>query len=77
LERGLRINASNLRQRVARLAGALETLGPRATLARGYAIVRRLPDREVVHAAREAEPGTRVEAILHEGSLRCVVEDIC
>jgi exodeoxyribonuclease VII large subunit len=55
------------------LGGRLRALSPRATLARGYAIVRRGPD--VLRAAAALAPGARVDVELAEGSFAASVEE--
>jgi exodeoxyribonuclease VII large subunit len=62
------------RQRLASAVHALDTLSPLATLSRGYAIVRRLPDGRVLRDAKEADTGSMVEAQLAKGRLVCRVE---
>ena len=48
---------------------------PLATLARGYAVVRRVgPDRAVVIDQAQVQAGERVEVLLHRGELVCRVE---
>ena len=56
------------------LAGRLRTLSPRATLDRGYAIVR--SDAGVVRAAASLAPGRRVDVEVASGSFGALVEDI-
>jgi exodeoxyribonuclease VII large subunit len=55
------------------LAGRLRALSPRATLARGYAIVR--SERGIVRAAEALSPGERVDVELAEGAFGARVED--
>jgi exodeoxyribonuclease VII large subunit len=55
------------------LAGRLRTLSPRATLERGYAIVR--TDAGIVRRAAAVSPGTRVDVELAEGGLAARVEE--
>ena len=62
------------RQRLTRAIGGLEARSPLATLARGYAIVTRVPDGAIVRCPGDAPPGTPIEARLREGRLRAVVE---
>jgi exodeoxyribonuclease VII large subunit len=57
-----------------RAVAGLEARSPLATIARGYAIVTRLPDGEIVRAPEEAPPGTRIEARLAKGRLTAIVE---
>jgi exodeoxyribonuclease VII large subunit len=64
------------RDRLAGLAQVLETLSPLATLSRGYAIVRRLPDRKILRRAGDVQPGDRLEAGLSEGSVIARVEEV-
>lgn len=63
------------RDRLSALARELHALGPLATLARGYAIVR-TPDGRALHSATEAAPGMTVTARLAHGALHCRVEAI-
>jgi exodeoxyribonuclease VII large subunit len=55
------------------LAGRLRALSPRATLERGYAIVR--TDAGIVRRAAAVTPGTRVDVELAEGGLAARVEE--
>jgi exodeoxyribonuclease VII large subunit len=64
--------AEVLRDRRARLdlaSGRLVAVGPRATLQRGYALVR--SERGLVMAWDDVHPGEEVELILGRGGLRC------
>ena len=54
-------------------AGRLRALSPKATLERGYAIVR--AGDEIVRSGRAVEPGARVEVELAEGGFGARVED--
>ena len=55
------------------LAGRLQALSPRKTLARGYAIVR--TDNEIVRSSAELESGSRVDIELAEGGFGARVEE--
>jgi exodeoxyribonuclease VII large subunit len=55
------------------LAGRLQTLSPRRTLARGYAIVR--TDNGIVRSSTELESGSRVDVELAEGGFGARVEE--
>ena len=55
------------------LAGRLRALSPRATLERGYAIVRQ--EGGIVRSARGIAPGSRVDVELAEGALGARVEE--
>jgi exodeoxyribonuclease VII large subunit len=62
------------RTRLDGLAGRLRALSPRATLARGYAIVR--AETGIVRSAGAVAPGTRVDVELAEGGLGARVEEV-
>ena len=55
------------------LAGRLQALSPRKTLARGYAIVR--TDNGIVYSSTELESGSRVDVELAEGEFGARVEE--
>lgn len=60
---------------LARAAGVLQAVSPLATLARGYAIVRRDGGKKgVITAHSQVEINERVEVLLHQGRLQCRVE---
>jgi exodeoxyribonuclease VII large subunit len=61
------------RARVEALAGRLRALSPKATLERGYAIVR--TEAGIVRSASAAGPGTRIDVDLAEGGLAARVEE--
>jgi exodeoxyribonuclease VII large subunit len=61
------------RGRLDTLAGRLRALSPRATLERGYAIVR--TEAGIVRSAKAAAPGTRIDVELAEGGLGARVEE--
>ncbi|MFL5768574.1 MAG: exodeoxyribonuclease VII large subunit [Chloroflexota bacterium] len=54
---------------------ALAVLRPQATLERGYAIVRRSPDGQILRAPDEAPPGTPLTLTLAEGELPATAAD--
>ncbi|MBK1643595.1 exodeoxyribonuclease VII large subunit [Thiocapsa imhoffii] len=62
------------RERLARAAAGLQARSPLATIARGYAIVTRLPEGDIVRAPEQAPPGTRIAARLAQGTVHAVVE---
>jgi exodeoxyribonuclease VII large subunit len=77
VERGLDRRGTDL----AHLAARLTALGPAATLARGYAIVQRVPpDHDprvplpVLRSAGEAPPGTRLRVRVADGAVTAMVE---
>jgi exodeoxyribonuclease VII large subunit len=73
-----RAQARLIETRQARLihaAAGLEARSPLATLARGYAIVTRLPEGLVLRSPEQATPGTRIQARLAEGAVIAVVTE--
>lgn len=69
--------AQALEQRRGRLGRALtglEARSPLATLARGYAIVTRLPDGAIIRDPQQTAPGTRIQVQIANGILTAVVE---
>jgi exodeoxyribonuclease VII large subunit len=61
--------------RFTRVAGVLHAVSPLATLARGYAIIRKMgKEKSVITNKTQVQPGETVEVILHQGNLRCRVE---
>jgi exodeoxyribonuclease VII large subunit len=78
LERGLDRRATD----IGHLAARLTALGPAATLARGYAVVQRVPpDHDpaaplpVLRSTTEAAPGTRLRVRVADGALGAVVAE--
>ncbi len=59
---------------LARLTASLDALSPLASLSRGYAVVKRQPDGEIVRSAKQAPKGTELDVTLAEGSLVCAVK---
>ncbi|NTV63614.1 MAG: exodeoxyribonuclease VII large subunit [Oscillochloris sp.] len=74
-ERSRRMNNQMLRAaelRRAQLRGLqaqLVTLSPLATLARGYAVVRRADNNQLIKASQQISPGDRLLIMLHHGTL--------
>jgi exodeoxyribonuclease VII large subunit len=73
LHRAMSQILENRRNRLAQQARDLQTLSPLNTLGRGYAIVQRERDGQILRHASETEPGEQVRARLAEGSLICKV----
>ena len=69
LSRAARATLSGRRSRVSALERALGAFGPQATLERGYSILLRGADRQVVSRASEVRPGERLHARLARGAL--------
>ena len=73
LSRAPRLLVERQRAKLEHSAGRLRALSPRATLERGYAIVR--ADEQIVRSGRAVEPGERVEVELAEGGFGARVEE--
>ncbi len=65
---------SEARAELSRLAGNLEALSPLSSLSRGYAVVRKMPGKEIVRSAADAPPGSEIDITLARGSLLCDVK---
>jgi exodeoxyribonuclease VII large subunit len=74
LRRGPALLVERRRSALERAGGRLAALSPRATLGRGYAIVR--SDDAVLRSTRGLDPGRRVEVELAEGAFGATVEDV-
>jgi exodeoxyribonuclease VII large subunit len=64
-------------ERVGHLAARLSTLGPAATLARGYAVVQTVPTAKpmgVLRSVNDAPPGTRLRVRVADGAVAAVSE---
>jgi len=74
--RALRQQLDARERRLAFLAGKLDALSPLATLARGYAIVRRRDTGAVIRSGRQVEAGTRLAIRLHDAEIWGQVEQV-
>ncbi|HSO19023.1 MAG TPA: exodeoxyribonuclease VII large subunit [Desulfosarcina sp.] len=61
------------RNAVARHLAMLDALNPMAILQRGYSITRALPNRTIVHSARQVDIDQRLEVLLRQGRLTVTV----
>ncbi|MEN8175059.1 MAG: exodeoxyribonuclease VII large subunit [Pseudomonadota bacterium] len=75
LQTGLGFRLKSHRDYLTALGRQLHSVSPLATLERGYAILQRGEDGQVVTSAREVKPGDTVTARVAQGSIRCRVED--
>ena len=73
LKRGARAGLERADGRLRRSSGVLAVLSPRATVARGYAIVR-AADGSVVASAAALEPGDRVAVEMRDATVAARVE---
>ncbi|KUH76638.1 exodeoxyribonuclease VII large subunit [Mycolicibacterium novocastrense] len=60
--------------RIGHLAARLSTLGPAATLARGYAVVQTLPDAHVLRTTADAATGVRLRVRVADGAITAISE---
>jgi exodeoxyribonuclease VII large subunit len=82
--RALRGTVSTAEDELRHTVARLTTLGPAATLARGYAIVQRInvqrgtagDSQPVLRSVRDAPPGTRLRVRLVDGALHALVADL-
>ncbi|MCW2565370.1 MAG: exodeoxyribonuclease large subunit, partial [Mycobacterium sp.] len=56
-------------ERIGHLSARLSTLGPAATLARGYAVVQTLPAADVLRSTGDAPAGTRLRVRVADGAV--------
>lgn len=75
LTRELERTVAQRRERLARLAAALDAMSPLKVLARGYAIARK-DDGALLTSATQTAPGELLSLHLSEGSVDCRVEEI-
>ena len=70
---GARGSLQQGRARLGEAAASLEALSPLAVLSRGYALVRRQRDGEIVRTAAQLAPGERVDVRVAEAELEAIV----
>jgi exodeoxyribonuclease VII large subunit len=63
------------RERVNSLSSRVSALNPTATLERGYAIVRRVEDNQVVVRIRQVAPGDQLSVQVSDGAFESTVQD--
>ena len=73
-EHALHRMLESCRERTAVGAGKLQALSPLATLARGYSIVRKVPEGEVITSTSQLSSGDRLDLVLRSGVALCIVE---
>ena len=73
LARVMQQNLNNCESGLKQQQVKLETVSPRATLARGYAIVRK-KNGEVITDSTQVQAQDKIEALLHRGRIEVVVE---
>ncbi|KUI33653.1 exodeoxyribonuclease VII large subunit [Mycobacterium sp. IS-1590] len=60
--------------RIGHLSARLSTLGPAATLARGYAVVQTMPDAQVLRTTADAATGVRLRVRVADGAISAISE---
>lgn len=60
--------------RIGHLSARLSTLGPAATLARGYAVVQTMPDAQVLRTTADAASGVRLRVRVAGGAITAISE---
>ncbi len=68
LARVWKISVARLRERLAAVAGRLESLSPLNVLARGYSLTRTLADKKIIRTVADLKPGDGVEIVLTDGT---------
>ncbi len=71
-----RFTLQDSRANLERQSGLLDSLSPLKVLARGYSIVRLLPQEAVIRRASDLKPGDRVRITFHQGGSICRVESL-
>ena len=74
--RDIRRRVSTESDRVGHLAARLATLGPAATLARGYAVVQTGADGSVLRSVTDAPPGARLRIRVADGAVEATSEGV-
>lgn len=76
LQSSIRAHYQEARSGFVTQASRLDSLSPLAVLERGYAVVRRDPEGQVLRRAADVAPGEALNVRLSEGSLRARVEEV-
>lgn len=76
LQKNAGINISSQRRRLEMSLFRLHDLSPKQILKRGYSVVQKLPDREIIKSSSSVSAGQRVNVLLSEGSLEARVEEV-
>ncbi len=63
------------RERLAGLSGRLEAVSPLATLGRGYALVRRRTDGQLVRSVAQAGPGDPLDIRVADGEIEAIAQE--
>ena len=66
----------NLNLQIQTVARALNAMSPLATLNRGYAIVQKYDNQEIIRNAKQLDPGDEVLTRFSQGQARCTVNEV-
>ncbi len=75
-QREIMISLQGRRDRLSALSARLETLNPLNVLQRGYSIVYKLPEEEIVRESRKISLKDRLKIHFHRGQAECTVDHI-
>jgi exodeoxyribonuclease VII large subunit len=76
LQNAARSRLVRRRERLAGLSSRLHALSPLAVLGRGYSLCRDPVSRQLVSRTALVHPGQKIEVLLQDGQLTCIVDDI-
>jgi len=76
MSRALKSFLSIRREGLRKLGGMLGTADPLATLDRGYSIVMKLPDKDVIETIKSVTLGDDVLVMVRDGEIQCVVRNL-
>ena len=74
LRREITVIAGRKKDRLSSLSSRLDTLSPLNVLARGYSIVYRLPDEQIIRDVRSVSAADRLRLRFHHGRADCTVD---
>jgi len=66
----------NLNAQIQTVARALNAVSPLATLNRGYAIVQKYDNQEIIRNAKQLDPGDEVLTRFSQGQAKCTVNEV-
>ncbi len=74
LQRAINHHYQNLHAQIQTTTRALNTVSPLATLSRGYAIVQKYDNQEIIREAKQLSAGDKIITRFHQGEAKCTVE---
>jgi exodeoxyribonuclease VII large subunit len=76
VKRAMPVVVSSKRHQFRTVVTSLQTLNPLAILSRGFSVLERQPNGEIVKSHTQVQAGDRVRALLADGSLSCRIERV-